>query len=307
MDGNEGSATAHRDHVVSKQPSRLLNRLANKPLTFLLLGMASGTAFAQSSTIIGTWELVYVAPADIQLTEPRGITNTKMHFTSDGKVVALKPDETLTDTARRIDYRFDGTSLTLIQGGQSHTVGVSFPGPDTMLLSPTHTSQRRFRRIADPNIQLEPRSLQLIKVRDLSSREPAYDTQDYSALARDKRIQGVWEIIGYRKVPRNQAPPYGFFNDIWAISGDKVSITRREPQSTDTLPYSLVNDTLTLSAAVLEPTARSALQWKVSFNKWGHLVLDRPDVEITLKLISKSTDQIPQVPIKVVLLSLAGA
>lgn len=261
------------------------------------------------TSVVGTWELVYVAPTDVELTEPRGITNTKMYFTADGKVTGIKPDERITEKTQFGNYKFDGKRVTLTrEGSQPYAVGVSFPDSETMLFSPPHASQRKFKRIAGPNIELEPKSLQLVKVSSgaFPAGETAYDTGDYSKLPLEQRIRGVWEIISYRKVPRNQAPPYGFFNDLWVIKDNSILITRRNAKGPNELPYSLVTNNIMLSASVLGGPTETRLEWKASFDKWGHLILDRQNAQIVFKLISKDTAKTADVPIKIVLLSLEG-
>lgn len=279
------------------------------PVFFLFVAAMLPLTSHGETSVIGTWELVYVAPTDAELTEPRGITNTKMHFTADGKVTGVKPEGSITEKTQFGNYKFDGKRVTLLrEGSQPYAVGVSFPDAETMLFSPPRASQRKFKRIAGPDVELEPKSLQLVKVPSGTSPsgEVAYDTGDYSKLPLEQRIRGVWEIISYRKVPRNQAPPYGFFNDLWVIKDNSMLITRRNPKSTNEVPYSFVTGNIMLSASILGGPTETRLEWKASFNKWGHLILDRQNVQIVLKLVSKDIAKPVDVPIKIVLLSLEG-
>jgi len=277
---------------------------------FLSLVMLFPLASWSQSSLVGAWELVHVAPTDVELADPRGIINTKMYFTANGKLTGLKPDEVVTEKTRFADYKFDGKSVTLLsEGNPPYTVGVSFPDFETMLFSPPNASQRKFKRLAGPNIEIEPRSLQLIKLpasSATSAAEVSYDTNDYSGLPVEKRIQGTWEIIAYRRVPRNQAPPYGFLNDLWEIKSDTILITRRDPKGTETQTYSWANGNILVSGAVLDRRSEAKLKWKPSFNKWGHLVLDWDNAQIVFKLVSKNINQAPNVPVKIVLLQLAG-
>lgn len=247
-----------------------------------------------------------MAPTDIELTEPGGIINTKMHFTTDGKLIGLGPEDVLAENLRTTDFKFDGNQLTLLRpGAQPYSIRVSFPDAETMIFLPPNAGQRTFKRISGPNVLVEPKSLQLIKSPS-SSVEVRYDNDDYSKRPVVERLRGVWEVIAYRNVPRNQLPPYGFFNDLWTINQSFVVVARRESSATDSVPFSFIDERLSASGIALGGPVGSKIEWKTSFNKWGHLVLDRSDVQLVLKLITKNTDKVPTVPLKIVLLTPAG-
>jgi len=264
-------------------------------------------AWAQAP-LAGTWELVRVAATDIQDSDPRGVTNTKLHFTADGKLFALKPDEALMEKVRATDFKLEGDRLTVLRpGARPYLVKVSFPDAETMLFTPQYASQRTFRRLSGPDVVLEPKSLQVVKLPGAAPvDEPLYDGKDYSALAPVDRLGGIWEVIAYRKVPRNQAPPYGFLNDLWTFKKESVSIASRVLNATDSVPFSYADGRVTASGVALGGRPGSKADWSVTFNNWGHLVLDRPDAQIVLKLVSKDAAAAPAIPLKIVLLSLAG-
>jgi hypothetical protein len=256
--------------------------------------------------IVGTWELMRIAPVDIANSEPHGVTNTKLHFSADGKLFGMKPDEVSLVGITSTGYAVDGKKLTIQQSkGAPVVMTMNFRGADTLFLDRPGAAQRMFRRIASPDVKLEPKSLQLV-------RDPAvvgeasnvtYDEADYAKESPVKRIQGVWEVSAFRNVPRDQVPPYGFLNDIWVIKSDTVVVSRRNPPATDSTPFVLNDGRLSSSAISLGGSIGSKVDWTASFNEWGNLVLDSAYCELVLKLVSKNTSNVPAIPLKVVLLS----
>ncbi|MBF5038736.1 hypothetical protein Q9292_10155 [Methylophilus sp. VKM B-3414] len=256
------------------------------------------------TSIVGTWVLTYVAPQDVENTIPGGITNTKMYFTHDGKLFSLRPDAISIANFTPTDYTFDGKQLKVtFPGGQARVMTVTFPDTETMIITQKYESQRTFKRIIGFDKKLEPMSLQLVNDNSSSPAATAYDVRDYSKLPTIERLQGVWEVIAYENVLRNQAPPYGFFNDIWTIKKEAVSISRRAPPTSDSLPLTFVDGLLTSSGIGLGGPVGSKLLWNASFNEWGNLVLDSTYCRLILKLVSKDTTNVPAVPLKIVLLS----
>ncbi|MDB6015802.1 MAG: hypothetical protein JWR19_291 [Pedosphaera sp.] len=46
--------------------------------------------------------------------------------------------------------------------------------------------------------------------------------------------------------------------------------------------------------------------FKISFNRWGHMVMQDGKLEITLKLIQRNTDKLPKIPAKICLMTIEG-
>jgi hypothetical protein len=263
----------------------------------LLAGCGATACFAADSPIVGDWELVYVAPTDVANTIPNGVTNTKLRFTEDGHLLSMLPDHSSLTDARSTSYSFDGKHLLV----QSRAMDVSFPDRDTMVLAQKFESQRTFKRIASFEQKLEPESLQLIATQ-ASTAPISYDTRDYSALPAAERLRGTWEVLAYENVPRSQVPPYGFFNDIWTITADQVTVSMRQSPNRESVPFSMASGRLASSAIGLGGGKGSRVEWTPHFDEWGHLVLDSPYCRIVLKLLTKDTASEPAIPTKVVLL-----
>ena len=280
-----------------------MNNSFRSILFFVTIGIPA--ASQALPPIVGTWELTYVAPQDIQNTMPGGVTNTKMHFTTDGHLFVLKPDVISLQGATPTDYAFDGTTLKIsAPGGQTRLMKVSFPDQETMVVTQQFESQRTFKRLSSFDKKLEPESLQLVTDKSSYASPTTYDVKDYSGLSLADRLKGFWEVIAYENVPRNQAPPYGFFNDIWTIKADTVTISRRDPPATDSVTFAFVNGHISSSGIGLGGPAGSIIDWTPAFDEWGHLVLDSAYCRVVLKLISKGKESTPAVPLKVVLLRL---
>ncbi|WP_165403450.1 MULTISPECIES: hypothetical protein [unclassified Duganella] len=92
----------------------------------------------------------------------------------------------------------------------------------------------------------------------------------------------MWEVIAYERIPRNQLPPYGFFNDLWKIDSSTVTIFRREPAAEDTVPLTF-NGSITSSGIGLGGPSGSKIDWVVTFNEWGQLIsTDANDRTLTI-------------------------
>jgi hypothetical protein len=187
---------------------------------------------------------------------------------------------------------------------------VSFSNAETMLFKPQYASTRRFQKLSGPNVLLEPKSLQLIQtntgtvptnVQDAVK----YDTADYSALPLIKRIEGIWEVMGYRYISPHQLPPYGFFNDIWTIDGGKVNLYLQAQQKSGSFSYVLNNKDLVLTNASGQGKS-TGLTWSISFDEWGHMQLSSGDGDIVFKLVSKATKGTVELPVKIVLSNRKG-
>lgn len=271
-------------------------------LLLLLTTIAPAIVRAQQSgpsTIVGTWALTYVAPQDVMNTMPNGVTNTKFHFTESGKLYALAPDATSLDSATPTDYAFDGKRLMVRIGSKQREMSVVFVDDATMALTQAHEAKRVFKRIDGFRTKLEPQSLQLVMAGDRSD-DSRYDLNDYARLPLSRRMEGMWEVIAYERMPADQLPPYGFFNDLWRIDAAAVTIYRREPPANDAVTF-VFNGKLTSSGIGLGGPVGSKIEWTPSFNEWGQLVLNSNDCRVILKRTTVGVNDVPTFPIKVVL------
>lgn len=261
------------------------------------------SAVLAEPTIIGNWELRQVAPQAVENTVPRGVTNTKLSFTPEGKLYSLLPDETSMQKASSMDYSFDGKQLKVNDANAApHAMQVAFPDDQTMFVTQKYEGRRVFKRIPVFTSKLEPRSLQVVVTKNGSGAEAPYDTRDYSQLPLKDRVKGSWEVAAYENVPTRQMPPFGFFNDVWTIDGSTVTIASRMLETVDGVPFSIEGGRMHSSAIALGGPAGSKIAWKVSFDEWGRLVLDSDYCRVVLKLMSKDKIDPSQVPVKVVLL-----
>jgi hypothetical protein len=94
-------------------------------------------------------------------------------------------------------------------------------------------------------------------------------------------------------------PPYGFLNDIWTFKDKEIYIYSRIDKKNITANYIEGNGEI-----IVTPSGGNIQIIKAVFNNWGHLVLDTGNEKIKLKLISKQTETIHGIPLKVVLLKL---
>lgn len=263
------------------------------------------SAFAQLGKLAGTLQLSYVEPQDAENTSPTGVINQKLHFAEDGKLYALAPEQVTLDGVPT-EYIVANGKLVVKPAGASRPIefALTFTGADTMVMSRPHAAKRIFNRIKGVDVKLEPQSLQLIKATG-TSEDSRYDTDDYGKLALPERLKGMWEVIAYEQMPRNQLPPYGFFNDLLKIDSLSVTTYRREPAAEDAVPFTF-NDKLTSSGIGLGGQPGSTIDWTPSFNAWGQLVLDSQYCRVILKRTRAKATDVASFPIKVVLVRNSG-
>lgn len=261
--------------------------------------------FAQSIT--GTWELIYTAPVDMMDSEPRGIVNVKLYFTNYGKLFNLSPEEILTDSSEQVDYIFRDDTLNITPpNGEAYKIKVMFIDSVTMSFASNYSVNRIFKRIEGEdafNKEIEFKSLQLINTGDSTSivLPTVYDDTDYSSLSSAKRIIGIWEVIAYEDVPTHEMPPYGFPNDIWTFDSARLHMLNRIENDTVHAKYILSENNF-----ILTRDDGEIISWKYSFDKWGHMLFDSGKGKIIFKLVSKDSSSRINIPLKIVLLKLAG-
>lgn len=277
-------------------------------LTALLAFLAAGAVRADlAATLPGsTWQLVKVVPPSLEILVPRGIPAVKEYYAPDGKLYFIGPEDALTPSTQWSGYTLSGDQRTTrIDGRLANTATLRQPDADTLVVSQGGGDTWIYRRLRGDkpyDTRIEPVSVEYLPGTDTSKPFP-YDTADYSAQAPAQRVRGVWEAIAHARVPREEAPPYGFLNDLWVFGPERFHVISRVPgeevESTR-LPYQVAGDAITYRGLRGEPR-RMAFR----FNDWGHLVLERDGHRIVLKLVQKDTAApAPRPPLRVTLTSL---
>ncbi|MGZ7078108.1 MAG: hypothetical protein ACXVJT_01735 [Thermoanaerobaculia bacterium] len=259
-------------------------------LTALAIHAAGGLA--------GAWELIDATPVTLQNSDPHGIVNHKLYFTADGRMFIIAPEEKLDTNDTPVQYVFDGSVRTLtLPGGEVHRSSVKLSG-NTMKVTTEDGVTFTYRRLTGDRAYdrtIEPRSVEILETEDhAQSKQPRYDTTDYSKVAMPQRIRGVWEIVRYRNV-KFEAPLYGFPNDKYVITSREVAMVA--PSATKVDGDSRGKYHLEGTTMVVDDGSR----WGLAFNQWQQLVLTRDDAEITMRLVTKDTRTIPALPVKIVL------
>lgn len=258
----------------------------------------------------GTWQLVEVEVPRMELSNPRGISTLKEHYTPEGRLYFIPPSQALNEGTPWATVKIEGTKRTIRIGDRGPYVAtISFPDRDSLAVEQPSGDIWHYRRLKGddaPSRKIEPLSVERTGMRGADKALPVqYDGSDYSTLPLERRIIGAWEIIKYCNVSRTEAPPYGFFNDVWTFDGGNVAMSMRvTPGKADRhkLPYQLREHVLEFDV-----NAGSPQRMGVSFNSWGHMVLEVEGRTIFLKLIDKKpTGQRALPPLKIVLLKLQG-
>jgi hypothetical protein len=266
-----------------------------------------------SSALAGTWELVDISAYPVIDSPPRGLAAHKYYFTPEGKLYVIEHDAELTTNTECVAYTFRNAVLTLSLPEQGRiNVPVQFTAPDQMVL--VHGARHRwtYRRLSGEkayNQKIEPRSVAVLQTKDpkrqLTNLDIHYDSGDYSRLAPAERIMGVWEATSYSGISSADWPPYGFPNEKWVFTRDgKYYIIAPEETAVVGKPhsnYTVSRDHLTLSVPGETPATR-----RISFNTWGHLVVEWNGVTVTLKLLDKNPGKIEKLPVKIALLKAKG-
>ncbi len=285
-----------------------MNYLSITGVIIFLFTFFHSALFSQSG-ISGTWELVYVAPIYMEDTDPRGIANIRLHFTKEGKLYSIWPDEILSDSTESVDYKLQQNQL-LILPGNSDTIFVNteFPDPNTLVFISEQSTTRIYHRLTEPEAVMKPietKNLQLVRTKESGNKineSIEYDTTNYSSFSLKERITGSWEVVAYKNVPHGEMPPYGFLNDIWTINGNEINIYQRSTGDTNSIKYNIISEREIL---ITTPDGNT-LPGNFSFDQWGHLLVESGEGIAILKLISKASIDVKSIPLKVVLLKLAG-
>jgi hypothetical protein len=255
---------------------------------------------ADAKSILGTWELVDASPVTLVDSNAHGMENHKLYYADDGNVWLIPAAGTIRDGSAA-QYTFDGHKRTVtLPDGTVSTDPVAISG-DTMIVTLISKRRLTYRRLHGANAYdraLAPESREVLaRADDRPQVLVTYDDRDYSKQPLAQRIQGVWESVYYTKL-RDEPPPYGFPNEKYVITARTLSLvppneTKAKPDST--YGYKLKGDKL----VVLD---REPSTWTLSFDRWKRLVIDNGEYQVTLRLVTKSTDAIPEIPVKIALL-----
>lgn len=279
------------------------------PTRFHLCAMliAMPVVAGAATPIAGTWRLDEVVMPNTYSASPAGVEARKEVYTRDGQLCVIAADANRIDpSAPCLEYRIeDGHRIITDADGKEYTASLAFNGADQLDVTQDGGSEWHYSRLTGANAaatKLEPVSVEVLKTqRNLPAL--AHDSHDYSSLPPARRLTGVWEVVAHGNVDPQEAPPYGFLNDLWIFDGKAMARIER-PQAGDAivaggkLPYAVDGSTLTSPGM---PSIR------FSFNAWGHLILDLDGQTIRLKLIDKHVEKPRLPPLKIVLTRLADA
>lgn len=277
------------------------------PLALIAASIVSPTSADLASELPGTtWQLVKAVPASLDISIPSGIPPMKEYYGADGRLYVIGPDAAMGPDTPSLRYRLkDNQRITQIGERPSSSATVSQPDPETLVVTQEGGFTWHYVRLKGnkpQDIRLEPISVEHLP-QDTDTPPIAYDTRDYSTQPLPERLQGVWEVIAHERVSPQEAPTYGHFNDLWVIGPSTFRVIGRrldgESESTH-LPYTLSKGHIDYQGPIGNPE-----RMKVTFNRWGHLTLDRADRRIVLKLMQKDTQKpAPRPPLRITLTGL---
>jgi len=255
---------------------------------------------ADAKSIRGTWELVDASPVTLLDSNSRGLENHKLYYADDGVVWLIGAGGTLKDGSAA-KYTFNGRARTVtLPDGTVSTDPVSISG-DTMIVTLISRRRLTYRRLRGANAYdraLAPESREVLaRADDKPQVIAAYDDRDYSKQPLAERIRGVWESVHYSHL-REEPPPYGFPNEKYVITATTVALVapnETKAKAESTYGCKVRGDRLIILDK--EPST-----WTISFDRWKRLVIDNGEYRVALRLLSKSTERIPEIPVKIALL-----
>ncbi len=268
-------------------------------------------ACASAQSIEGTWQLVHISPLAVEHLDPTGIANRKERY-ADGRLMVVPPDGTSAD-ATSVRYSFaNGVRTLFISAEVSVTSPVEFDGDNRMLLRHGDHEVWTYERLAD-GLTLDSR-LPPYSVEQLASDDVKDDAVAPAAVAKFQSppppesaastaaLTGVWEVVRYANLPKAAVTPYGMPNDKYAFSADQLCIVPpgvTQSAAENCHAYALENDEL-----VIRPASGESLRYRTSINEWSYLTLGFADATIELRKISSDPNDLPKLPVTIVLLDL---
>ena len=266
----------------------------------LLLMLAIANFAIAANPIEGTWELVAISPVSGDESDPHGIKNHKLHYTADGRLHIIDPDAKLTKTTPEARYSFDGRTRTImLANGSTQQNAVAVNG-NTMTIEVEDGGTMTYRRLIGERAcdrELAPISVEVIAMKDGRYPKVTYDERDHSKEPMRDRVRGIWEAIAYGQVPAGDFPPFGFPNDKYVITDKTVAVV--PPNATKIDATSMPTGTYTFAGDKLIVDGKDV--WKIRFDRWQRLIIQRDDATITLRLITRATSPIPELPVKIAL------
>lgn len=281
--------------------SRLEIPLALFALALILSPRPAISAEPATFPTPSVWELVEVSPVTMMDSNPRGISNHREYYTTEGKVCFLEPVETFPAVLNCLDVSFSlGRRLLVAPDGEEYSSEVLGLTSASFSLRFPDESVFEYQRLDDAAIEapIRPRSLHVLRVAEgeqLTARDVEY--LDPSTVEQPRTLLGVWEVIEHSDVPYMDLPPYGFPNEKWVFTNSHLF--RVAPDGTrladaESQLYTRAADDLRL--------ADEEESLRINYNPWGDLVLTSPRGAVTLRQLTIDAARIPAIPTKVALL-----
>jgi hypothetical protein len=293
-------------------------------LTFILTPVSASVDLCDR--LAGLWVMTQMNPVHPQSSSPVGVINARNYFdAASSKLYTSLPDaEELPNTDKEkevsgaVSYECEQGVLSLdLPQSKSYAptttvTTIKAINEDQLIVSiethseffGTNVTEQIYTKdfFQSKGERFEPVSIQVLMndENDLNVLDVEYDQKDYSDLSLNERMIGVWEVNRYQNVERQDMPPYGFLNDIYTIKQDEICLlVRYRPEESICMPYKLRGQSMS------RPMGENDYVEQVSFNEWGHLEFSNGLITQSLKLISKDISKHPEMPLKVVLTSLA--
>ncbi len=271
-------------------------------LTFTYFGVSASYA---GTPLDGCWKLIDITALNLSDTPPSGISSRKDFYSEDGKMYILYPNEKLTESVKGYNFSFDNAERTILKDDGSKIITpVTFDGNKNFTLHFTKAEKWSYTKMGDRrscNKAIEPLSVSVVAMKDSAKQQSnldiKYSQKDYSKLPLKKRIIGVWEVNDHFGVARYEAPPYGYSNELYILTENKLYVLSPGQTSLEegkSVSYKLKQNKLIFGKD------KNVKKMKISFNRWEHLVLSVEGKGISLKLITKDITKIPLIPTKIV-------
>jgi hypothetical protein len=274
-------------------------------------GQGASTATGKpSGRLLGAWELIAVTPVSLQDSMPRGIPNRTEIYTADGRMCVVGPEESKIADEECVKYsEVAGERRLTLADGEALKTLFSLEGSDRLLLHHSSEEVWTYRRLAWSGGALEPREPTSVEFLRQGSSGETTSAASGGVAPSDSGPRsfplGLWEVNGYRNVPARELPPYGFLNEKYWIEAGRFCVLRPWEAAPRAEACSAAEVSREVVAG-LDPTRGEVVRWRVTSNRWGHLVLSGPVGEMSLRPIVGSLEKMPVLQPKIVLLSPAS-